>query len=206
MSIQFDFYNTPSPEGIINEKKSRYHARVVTKQTLDSEDIIKRISERCTLSKGDITAVLSELRDVVKQGLLDGNNVLLNGLGEYSLTLEAPKDASPTKTHAQNISVKRIDFRADRKLRKEIMSEAHFERSLTKKHSAHISIYEVDALLVDYFEEHTYITRQSFETLCQFTKNTALRHLKRLVDEGRLINTNTSRNPNYEPAKGYYNK
>lgn len=206
MSIQFDFYNTPSPEGIAEEKEARYHARVVTKQTMDTEDIVKRIQERSTLSKGDIMAVLSELRDVVKQGLLDGNNVQLNGIGVYSLTLEAPKDASPNKTHAQSISVKRIDFRADRKLRKEIMSEAHFERSATKNHSSHISIYEVDALLVDYFEEHTYITRQRFETLCQFTKNTALRHLKRLVEEGRLINTNTSRNPNYEPAKGYYNK
>ena len=206
MSIQFDFYNTPSPEGIINEKTPRYHARVVSRQTIDLEDITRQIHERSTLSKGDIKAVLSELRDVVKQGLLDGNNVLLNGIGEYSLTLAAPKDASPTKTHAQNISVKRIDFRADRNLRKEIISEAHFERSLTKNHSAHISLYEVDSLLIDYFADHTYITRQSFETLCKFTKNTALRHLKRLVDEGRLINTNTSHNPTYEPAKGYYNK
>lgn len=206
MSIQFDFYHTPSPEGIANEKQPHYHARVVAKQTIDSDNIVRRISERSSLSKGDIMAVLSELRDVVKQSLLEGNNVQLNGLGVYSLTLEAPEDASPTKTHAQNISIKRIDFRADRKLRKEIMAEAHFERSTTKNHSAHISIYEVDALLVDYFEEHTYITRQRFETLCQFTRNTALRHLKRLVNEGRLINTNTSHNPNYEPAKGYYNR
>lgn len=206
MSIQFDFYNTPSPEGIVDEKKVRYHARVVTKQTVDLEDIVKLIHGRSTLSVGDIMAVLSELREVVKQSLLDGNNVNLNGLGIFSLTLEAPKDALPDSTHAQNISVKRIEFRAEKKLRNEIKSEAHFERSRTKKHSAHISIYEVDALLVDYFEEHTYITRQRFETLCHFTKNTALRHLKRLVDEGRLINTNTPRNPNYEPVKGYYNK
>ena len=206
MSIQFDFYNTPSPEGIINEKKVRYHARVVTKQTIDSDDIVRQIHQRSTLAKGDIKAVLSELRDVVKENLLNGNNVNLNGLGVYSLTLEAPKDATPTDTHAQNIGIKRIDFRADRNLRKEIMTEAHFERSRIKNHSAHISIYEIDALLVDYFEENNYITRQRFETLCQLTKNTALRHLKRLVDEGRLVNTNTLRNPNYEPAKGFYNR
>lgn len=206
MSIQFDFYNTPSPEGIIDEETARYHARVITKQTIDTEDIIRQIHERCTLSKGDIVAVISELRDVIKQGLLDGNNVNLNGLGVFSLTLEAPKDLIPNKTHAQNIAVKCVKFRADRKLRKEIISEAHFERSRNKIHSAHISIYEIDALLVDYFEENAYITRQRFEKLCDLTKNTALRHLKRLVDEGRLINTNTSRNPNYEPAKGYYNR
>lgn len=206
MSIEFDFYNTPSPEGIINEEKERYHARVVPKQTLDSEDIVKRIHERCTLSNGDILAVLSELHEVVKESLLDGNNIHLNGLGVYSLTLEAPKDASPTTTHAQNIKVKRIDFRADRKLRNEIISEARFTRSQVKNHSAHISIYDIDERLIDYFEEHSYITRQRFQQLCELTKNTALRHLKRLVEEGRLINTNTSRNPNYEPAKGYYNR
>lgn len=30
-----------------------------------------------------------------------------------------------------------------------------------------------------------YITCQRFETLCHFTKGTALRQFKRLVDEGR---------------------
>ena len=206
MSIQFDFYNTPSPEGIANEKKARYHARVVAKQSVDTDDLVRQIHERSTLAKGDIKAVLIELRDVVKNNLLNGNNVILDGLGVYSLTLDAPKDATPTNTHAQNIAIKRIDFRADRSLRKEIMAEARFERSRTKNHSAHISIYEIDALLVDYFEENNYITRERFEKLCDFTKNTALRHLKRLVDEGRLVNTNTSRNPNYEPAKGFYNR
>ena len=206
MSIKFDFYNTPSPEGIADEKEVRYHARVIAKQTVDTENMVKQIQQRSTLTKGDIVAVLSELRDLIKENLLNGNNVILDGLGMYSLILESPKDATPSNTHAQNIAVKRINFRADRKLRKEIMAEAHFERSRNKNHSAHMSIYEIDALLVDYFEENNYITRERFEKLCDFTKNTALRHLKRLVDEGRLVNTNTPRNPNYEPAKGYYNR
>lgn len=206
MSIQYDFYNTPSPEGIADEKQPRYHARAVAKITVDTEYIARQIHERSTLSKGDIMAVISELRDAIKQNLLEGNNVNLNGLGVYSLTLSAPTDAEPKNTHAQNIAVKRIEFRADRKLRKEVMAEARFERSRNKSHSAHISIYEIDALLVDYFEENSYITRQRFEELCKLTKNTALRHLKRLVEEGRLRNTNTSRNPNYEPVKGFYNR
>ena len=206
MAIKFDFYHSPSKSKTGEETKEHFHARVVGKQTVDTEDLINEMHERSTLAKSDIIAVLSELNHVLKQHLLDGDNVKIKGLGVYSLSLEAPKDADPNKTHAQNIKVKRIEYRADRQLRKEIISNARFERSREKVHSSVISIYEIDALLIDYFEEHAYITRKKFEDLCHLTKNTAARHLKRLVEEGRLVNTNTLRSPNYEPVKGYYNK
>ena len=206
MAIKFDFYHSPSPEEKGEEQKERFHARVVRKQTIETEALIEEIHERCTLSKGDIKAVLSELHDALKTHLLAGNNVNIKGLGVYSLSLEAPKDANPDKTHAQNIKVKRIEFRADRQLRNEIIAEARFERTCEKVHSANIDSNEIDNLLVDYFKEHSYITRKKFEELFHLTKNTASRHLKRLVEEGRLVNTNTPRNPNYEPVKGCYNR
>lgn len=206
MAILFDFYHSPSTEETGEETKERFHARAVSTQTIDLDDIVRNISERCTLSPSDIKAVISELSAEIEKGLLSGKQVNISEIGNFSLSLQAPKDADPKKTHAQSIEVKRIEFRADHQLRKNVKTKAVFERSREKNHSAHISIYEVDALLVDYFDEHSFITRKGFEDLCHFTRSTATRHLKRLLSEGRLINTNTPLSPTFEPAKGYYNR
>ena len=201
MAILFDFYHSPS---LGEESKQKYHARVVGGQSVDLSDIVQHISQRSTLSKGDIHAVISELSDEIASALLHGDYVTIPGIGNFSLSLQAPKDANPKKTHAQNINIKRIEFRADFQLKQRLKSEAVFERCQEKMHSAHINSYEIDSFLIDYFKEHAFITRKGFENLCHFTRSTASRHLKRLLNEGKLINTNTQRNPIFEPAKGFY--
>ena len=206
MAILFDFYHSPSTAETEEETQQKFHARVVGGQPVDLSDIVQNISRRCTLTKGDIHAVISELSDEIGNALLRGKYVTIPGIGNFSLSLQAPKDANPQKTHAQNIGIKRIEFRADYQLKQRLKREAVFERSREKIHSARISMKEIDAKLFDYFEEHTFITRKGFEDLCHLTRSTATRHLKRLLAEGRVINTNTPRNPTFEPAKGFYNR
>lgn len=206
MAVLFDFYHTPTTEEIGKEKEERFHARVVGSKTIDIDNIVEHIHQRCTLSEGDIKAVLCELGVELQNCLANGNQINLPDIGNFYMTLQAPRDADPKKTHAQNIQVKRIEFRADRKLVEAVRNNAVFERSREKAHSAHIGKQEIDRLLIAHFKEHAFITRKGFEDLCHFTRSTATRHLKRLLSEGRLVNTNTPRNPTFEPAKGYYNR
>ena len=154
----------------------------------------------------DIKAVLSELHDELVFHLCNGNHVHLEGIGYFRLTLSAPKEITPTNMYRQNISIKAVDFRADTSLKKDLIEKAEFKRTEHKHRSALLDIYEIDALLVDFFETNQYLTRRRFEQLCNFTPSTASRHLKRLLEEGRLRNTNTKQSPVYEPMKGYYGK
>ena len=124
MAILFDFYHSPSTEEIGEEKQKRFHARVVSTQTIDLDDIATRISERSTLSPSDIKAVVSELSKEIQNGLLNGKQVNIPEIGNFSLSLQAPKDADPKKTHAQNIEIKRIEFRADHQLRQNVKNKA----------------------------------------------------------------------------------
>lgn len=202
MTILFDFYTSPSnPE---KGEKEKYHARVVRSHTVQIDDIVDHISKRCTLSSGDIRAVLEELGDELVNNLCAGNRVCLPGIGYFYLSLSAPKDADPKKTRSQSIGIKAVEFRADSILKTSLKQRACFERSNIKVHSSRLNIYEIDALLVDYFYENEFLTRTKFESLCGFTKATAQRHLQRLLDEGRLVNVNTRHNPIYKPAKGFY--
>lgn len=202
MPILFDFYISPSDSG--KGEKEKYHARVVRSHTVQIDDIVNNISKRCTLSKGDIRAVLDELGDELVHNLCEGNRVYLPGIGYFYLSLSAPKDANPKTTRSQNIGIKAVEFRADRILKNSLENRAQFERSDIKVHSSRLDIYEIDALLVDYFYENEFLTRIKFERLCGFTKTTAQRHLQRLLDEGKLVNVNTRHNPIYKPTKGFY--
>lgn len=204
MAIEFDIY--PSPSASNDGEKTTYHARVVNSATIDTQEIAQNIHKRCTLTMSDIKAVLSELHDELVAHLCNGDTVHLEGIGYFRLTLSAPKEITPTNMHRQNIGIKAVDFRADAPLKKDVNEKAEFKRTVHKHHSASLDIYEIDALLIDFFETNQYLTRRRFEQLCDFTPTTAARHLKRLMDEGRLKNTNTKQSPIYEPVKGYYGK
>lgn len=202
MPILFDFYTSPS--GPEKEEKEKYHARVVRSHTVQIDDIVNNISKRCTLSKGDIRAVLDELGDELVYNLCEGDRVCLPGIGYFYLSLSAPKDADPKTTRSQSIGIKAVEFRVDSILKNSLESHAKFERSNIKMHSSRLNSYEIDTLLVDYFHKNEFLTRIKFEKLCGFTKTTAQRHLQRLVNEGRLVSVNTRHNPIYKPAKGFY--
>ena len=205
MSITFDFYRNPSKSATATEKETSYHARVVGGQTIELDTLVHHISERCTLSKGDIQAVIGELGEEIAQGLCEGNRIAIPGIGYFYLSLSAPKDATPSETRCQSIQVKRIEYRADQQLKDTVNKRAVFERSRSKNHSKRLTIDEINALLTDYFKVNKYLTRERFATLCEFTTVTACRHLNRLVSEGRLVNTNDSHTPIYEPVEGAYN-
>lgn len=202
MPILFDFYVSPfdSEKG----EKEKYHARVVRSHTVQIDDIVNNISKRCTLSKGDIRAVLDELGDELVYNLCEGNRVYLPGIGYFYLSLSAPKDANPKTTRSQNIGIKAVEFRADSILKNSLENHAKFERSGIKAHSPKLDSHKIATLLIDYFHENEFLTRTKFEKLCGFTKTTAQRHLQRLLNEGKLVNVNTRHNPIYKPAKGFY--
>lgn len=205
MPIQFDFFHSPSSNPDENKSNEKYHARVVGNDSLEIDNIVNHIRQRCTLSKGDILAVISELSSEISTGLLDGKRVNIPEIGQFYLTLKSPKDTNPESTHAQNVEVKGIKFLADKTLKDRVISNAKLKRTHTT-HSAALDINEIDALLTDYFEKHSFITRKKFEELCHLTQRTALRHINRLQKEGRLINTNTKQNPIFELAKGSDNR
>ena len=196
MSILYDLYASPSSEA--NEESTpRYHARVVNRQTLDPDTLVDRICERSTLGRGDILALFEELGHEMKQQLLAGNAVVLPNIGTFTLSLHAPADANPNTSRAEQIQVKRIEFRAESKLRTEIVQTATFERSANKIHSASLTNEEVNKLVDSYMKEHSFITRKTLSELCHLTKGTALNQIRRLVNEGILINSNTPHQPIY---------
>ncbi len=68
MAVQFELYKTPMPKE--KKNKTRYHARPVSFETVNTEKLAYRIHDRSTLRVSDIISTLEELKNEVAQCLL----------------------------------------------------------------------------------------------------------------------------------------
>lgn len=201
MAVSFELYQTPMPED--KKNKIRYHARPVSFGTVSSEKIIARIHNRCTLRESDIVAALNELKMELANCLKDGQKVHIEGLGYFQLSLSCEEIRDLKEKRVYKVKMKTVNFRADKALKAELHG-MEFVRSKIKIHSTKLSHLEIDMKLKEYFAEKQIITRIDFQYLCELTKITASRHIKRLIEEKKLKNLNTRNQPIYAPVPGNY--
>lgn len=202
MAIKFEFYRTPDTAGT---QKKRYYARVVNFQHIDTETLAHDIQHRCTLTVADIHAVLVSLGEELAWHLKEGERVHVEGLGYFQVTLKCPETKNPKETRSKEVKIKTIRFRPDKYLL-ERMRNAEVERSDIRPHSLKCNDDKLEKLLTDYFGRETALTRQKLEDLCGFTRPTAYRVLKKMVDGKKLKNIGSRTHPVYVPEKGSFGK
>lgn len=194
MPVNYDFYENPKLPG--STKRTRYHARVISKGTVSSEQLAEEIHERCSLSTADVAAALLALSQITAEKLKDGYNVHIEGIGHLQLTLQCPPIQSPKEIRAESIHFKSIAFRPSASLKRKLQA-TRFVRQEEKSHSKLRAEEEIDQRVADYFQKHETLTRAQFQSLCGLTYTTAVRHLKRLREAGKIINIASPRHPLY---------
>ncbi len=124
MAIEYDYFKNPPQEG---SDEPLLHPRPVIKKTIDFDYLAKRISADTSFTGGDLAGVLKSLSDAIIDGLSDGCNVYLEGIGTFSVTLESRYVKDKSEIRSASIKVKGVSFRADKKL-KNGMKKADIQR------------------------------------------------------------------------------
>ena len=88
MAAKYDFYKTPVSKD--STKRPRFHARIVSSGTIDTDDLAKRIHGRCTVTPADVAAVLISLSEVTAEYLREGKRVHIDGLGVFASHVAMP--------------------------------------------------------------------------------------------------------------------
>ena len=201
MSIQYEFYRNPNSQGT---KKKRYHARVVPAGRISTDDLAEEIQKECTLTVADVKSVLIALADKMGEHLGEGRKVYLEGIGYFQVNLRCKEEVRTISgIRSENIEFKNVSFRADIDLKKNLKTQK-IRRSRNKPHSMPMTEKEIDAKLTEHFASNPILTRRDFQFLCIQMKPTACRILRKLVEEGKLKNISTPRNPVYVPDNGHY--
>ena len=202
MAISFDWYENPvSPD---KPEEKRFHPRIIANGQIDTKDLRSRIQSRCTLNEVDVTAVLDALSQVMGEELCEGRQVHLDGIGYFRPCLTSTEPVTiDTKRKATKVKLKAIQFRADQTLKNEfgILKVKRLKGGLD---FSQLTNEEIDRKLTKYFQTHPFMRRCDFQDLCRMTRSTAMRHIRRLRDEGKLKNEGGVMQPIYVPGNGYY--
>lgn len=202
MKVQFEFAPIPQPQS--KETKLRYYPRVVNRHLVKTREISAEIQHACSLTEIDVNAVLDALSRSLSNYLRQGNRVHLQGIGFFDVTLTCPETRDPKKMRPSQVTYKGVNFRPDKDLKSRIADLTAERGKVRNNRSASLSDTAIDKRLTEYFAEHPVLTRYDLQRVCQMTKITAIRCIRRLLGEGKIKNIGLKNQPIYVPVPGHY--
>ena len=104
----------PIKDTINETPKQGFIPRIVRRETIPTEIIVKKLSDASSFTAADIYGVIQGLVDEIDIHLQLGFNVTIDGLGTFSLSAEGPMVEKEDDIRANSIRVKRIIFKAAR--------------------------------------------------------------------------------------------
>lgn len=133
MSVNYKITKCKNPGKNAVAGTTYYANRSVKTSDYTFEDLATDISTATTVTKADAKAVLASIKPFIVRALLNGEVVVLEDLGRFSVSLHskcfsqdamAASDFSPSAM----ITGHKINFRPEVNLKKEIASKLNFKR------------------------------------------------------------------------------
>ena len=202
MAILYDWYENPGESDDSEEKG--LHPRIFLNGKVGTDKLCRMIHGRSSLSVGDVKNAFEMLAQICGEELREGREVHIEGLGYFAPILRSTQKVTrSTKNKWSKMELKTIGFRPDARLRG-VLVGVKASRSKYARHSESLSEVEIDMRLKEYFADHDVMLRYDFQEVCCMTRTTANRHLRRLLEEGKLRNIGKRMQPIYVAAAGYY--
>ena len=141
MELKYDIYTLNNAQGT-GEK--RQYVRIVQHEPMTEKQLQEKIQNRCSLTKGDVAAVLAELHDLLVEEFSMGHRFYIPEIGYFSMSasLEMPEENPDKKITGKEVRITGINFRPEEKLMKEVQRNVHFVRSLYSNQSTKYSAGE----------------------------------------------------------------
>lgn len=183
------------PEGMGNNKKGRVFPKMQVYTEFDNDKVVELINQYSpAFSQGTIRGVLDTLSNVMKTYLPMGHSLKIDNLGVFSLSLQFTDNKTDTntpeasqtepKTKYRHVKIKGINFKADKKLVKEMNKENTFEHTSTNSVSP--SLYTPQERLqraLQHIDKNRFITLQEYANLNKLSRSSASRELASFVND-----------------------
>lgn len=180
----------------VGKKESNYHPRVKLSGTQSSKAIEEDVSMCCTATRGDIQLVLTSMAEKMIDYLSQGYAVRIKELGTFSITLKSDTPISDNNEAVNShITIKNISFRPEKQILNRLRRKATFSfmRSLssyTKPLNSKEENQLTDIIIIGHVKENGFITRNIMQNILHTTRYKTYKHIKRMIEEGKLINGN----------------
>lgn len=181
-------YEIQTIKNVQNTGRERRFAHIFEQEPMTTAELEAHIQNNCTLTRGDIAAVLKALRDCIQHDLMHGRRFCMPEIGSFSLSvdLDMPDDMPDDKARADYISVRGIRFRPDASLLGEVQRGASFERARFSSKSRQYTEEELVDKIRQFLALHKCIMRRDLEREFGIRQTAALKWLRQLTASGVL--------------------
>lgn len=185
MEMKYEVHRIKNVQGT---GKSRVYIQLRNRKAQTTEELLREMEASCTLKASDVKAVMTEIREIAIRELSQGKSFHLPEIGYLSLAVgNTPPDKKANgKITGKDIYVRKIRFRAEKKLLAEVSRNVSFTKSNYSTLSAE---YSEDALwekVAAYLSTHPYINQQAMRTEFGLSEYKAKQWLSLFVANGRL--------------------
>ena len=196
MQLKYDLYTINNAMG---SGKSRRYVRLILREPLTARELEAAIEKRCSLTKGDVAAVLTELRDLCVQAFIEGRRFYIPEIGYLSLSasLNVDDNNADRKVTGHDVRIAGINFRPEASLVKEVSQGVRFVRTKNSNQSSQYTEQQMSEQVKAYLKEHNYITCKIMRTQFGLTQYLAQKWLNRLCNAGVIAKEGVPRFPLY---------
>ena len=179
--------------------KSRVYIQLRNRKAQTTEELLREMEASCTLKASDVKAVMTEIREIAIRELSQGKSFHLPEIGYLSLAVgNTPPDKKANgKITGKDIYVRKIRFRAEKKLLAEVGRNVSFTKSNYSTLSAEYSENALWEKVAAYLSTHPYINQQAMRTEFGLSEYKAKQWLTLFVANGRLKKTSKCRHSLY---------
>lgn len=200
MDLKYDIYNISNAAGSGEQRK---YVRLKQQEAMTASELEATIQNRCSLTKGDVAAVMKELHDIAVQEFSMGRRFYIPEIGYFSLSigLEMPEDNPDKKITGKEVRLRGINFRPEASFMKEVGRNIHhIIRSEYTSQSRKYDEEKLWAKLQEYFKSERYITIKLMCNQFGLSRHMAQKWLDLFIEKGRIIKDGTPHAPIYFPA------
>lgn len=196
MAIKYEIQSIKNAQ---NTGRERRFARIFEQEPMTAAELEAYIQNNCTLTRGDVAAVLKALRDCIQHDLMRGRRFCMPEIGSFSLSvvLDMPDDMPDDKARADYISVRGIRFRPDASLLDNVRRGTSFERAKFSSKSRQYDEEQLVGKIREYLAQHKCIMRRDLEREFGIRQTAALKWLRLLTDKGVLRKEGARTSPVY---------
>lgn len=181
MSARYKLVRRPAM-GKTDEKLPLY-PRFAPDGTIRLEELVENAQGR-GLSSAQMKAALQVLQDVIVDALRFGQNIELDGIGTFGMSLKARPVMDKKEIRAESVFFQDVTFRSSAKLRDRLKSLMLYRQD--EEEVTGFTPEECEARTMKYLETHPYISGKIYRSLCRCGKTKAAADLKRMRMEGKL--------------------
>lgn len=103
----------------------KHYPRHMSLSPVSMSTVIERISEKCTVTRADVKAVVAALEDTITSALLDGHAVRLSDLGSFNLRFCSKGKTDVSEVKVEDIKSVRVRFTPSTRIRRALSVKDH---------------------------------------------------------------------------------